>query len=115
MTRIAYALSSVLLATTASAMVGGATPGNQEIASHVVAVVGERGTVCTGTAIARDLVLTAGHCVHPGDKFRVIELGTRRPQQTPVENFAQHPQYRFEYATSARPTADIAVPKLENP
>ena len=38
-------------------------------------LVGSRGNFCTGTAIARDLVLTAAHCVLPGADYKLVELG----------------------------------------
>jgi secreted trypsin-like serine protease len=117
MIRIALALTTAtLLAGSAAAMVGGATPGNQDLARHVVAITGASGSVCTGTAIARDLVLTAAHCVRPGDKFEAIELdGTRRPQRTGVVSFEQHPQFNFEAANNARVNADLALLKLAKP
>ena len=69
MIRIALALiTSILLAASAAAMVGGATPGDEVLARRVVAITGADGSVCTGTAIARDLILTAAHCVKPGYK-----------------------------------------------
>src|SRR5947209_8209652 len=54
------------LAPHAAALVGGAAPADEEIARHVVMIVGSRGTSCTATAIARDVLLTAAHCVMPG-------------------------------------------------
>jgi secreted trypsin-like serine protease len=117
MIRLSFALTAAaLLSFPASAMVGGATPGSNEIAGHVVAVFGRQGSVCTGTAIAPDLILTAGHCVHQDDSFDVMELnGARKPQPIAVTSFEQHPQYRFKDANAARPTADIALLKLAHP
>ena len=45
----------------AAAMVGGAPVASGGPERHAVLIVGSRGSSCTGTAIARDLVLTAAH------------------------------------------------------
>ena len=37
-------------------------------------IVGSHGTFCTGAAIARDLVLTAAHCVQPGADYKLVEF-----------------------------------------
>src|SRR3954468_19807981 len=110
MLRLALPLAtSLLFATSAAAVVGVSTPGDKTLASHVVAVTGANGSVCTGTPIAADLVLTAGHCVRPGVKYQVIELGDGRPHATDVAAFEQHPQYDFDAANATRPTADVAL------
>ena len=117
MIRIALALTtSILLAESAAAIVGGAPPVTDDLARHVVAVIGGNGSVCTGTAIARDLVLTAAHCVRSGAKYEAIELGgAGRPQRTNVASVEQHPQFDFEAANASRATADLAVLKLAKP
>ena len=64
--RAALALCLVILPVSGlTAMVGGAPPADSAIARHVVLLVGSRGNSCSGVAIARDLVLTAAHCVPP--------------------------------------------------
>jgi Trypsin len=47
----------------AQAMVGGAPPAPREFGRSVVMILGSSGTACTATAIGRDLLLTAAHCV----------------------------------------------------
>ena len=116
MIRIALALiTSILLAESAAAMVGGATPGDEVLARRVVAITGADGSVCTGTAIARDLILTAAHCVKPGYKYEAILTDAGRVHRTSVARFAQHPQFDFEAANSARPASDLALLKLAKP
>jgi hypothetical protein len=111
------ALACVLsLCAPAFAIVGTAELASEAIARHVVMVVGARGSACTGTAIARDLVLTAGHCLVPGGTYNVLvpEPG-RRPHQTRVSHFERHPNYDEEAERNLRETADIALVKLAAP
>jgi hypothetical protein len=107
--------ASLLIAATAAAIVGGEVPGGIELGRHVLAVAGSNASVCTGTAIARELVLTAAHCVAAGFKFEVIELGGDETREIGVERFEQHPQFDFGAANAAHPSADVAVLKLEEP
>ena len=44
----------------------------------IVMVVDARGDLCTGTALARDLVLTAAHCVARAERLRGEGLPDRR-------------------------------------
>ena len=54
-------------------------------------IVDARGDLCTGTALARDLVLTAAHCVtRPIDyQVKVYQTG----QSIPVRSVARHPRF----------------------
>src|SRR5439155_10351401 len=88
------------------------------LARHVVMVVGARGGACTGTAIARDLVLTAAHClqVGPGARHTVVAPdAARRPRMTRVESFERHPEFDLETALAHRETPDVALLKLAEP
>ena len=62
----------------ASAMVGGAGAASPEIARAIVLIVGSRGNFCSGVALARDLVLTAAHCVLPGADYKIVEFDSAR-------------------------------------
>src|SRR5437868_2234884 len=83
--RFAISLACALLACASSAfidayavaMVGGAKPAG-EAGRAVVLMVGSRGTVCSAVALARDLVLTAGHCVLPGADYKLVDLDDPR-------------------------------------
>ena len=70
-------------------------------------VVDARGDLCTGTALARDLVLTAAHCVH-----RPVDY-TIKPYQTgvqiPVRTVVRHPRFDYASYAASRATADIAL------
>src|ERR1700680_4037243 len=72
----ALALACLIASTApAAAMVGGASVlGADGLGRHLVLIVGSRGTACTGTAIARDLVLTVAHCVAPGADYKLVEF-----------------------------------------
>jgi secreted trypsin-like serine protease len=117
MIRIVSALiASALLNASAVAMVGGAPPADEALARHVVAVAGQRGSACTGTALARDLVLTAAHCVRPGARYAVIEFDPpRRSRRMIVSSFERHPQFDPGNALARGETADLALLKLAEP
>jgi hypothetical protein len=108
--RAASALACLALSvTTAAAMVGGAQPAEQSIARHVVLIVGGN-NLCTGVAIAPDLVLTAAHCVLANGKYRLLAFEGRRPAVKDVASVAPHPQF------SPRSDApDLALVKLAAP
>ena len=114
MHRAALALAiSFSLCTSAAALVGGASvvsgtgPGR-----HIVMIVSTRGNLCTGTAIARDLVLTAGHCVAPPATYRVFLPGLT-PPGLPLKGVVVNPRYNPKDYASGRVTADVALLKLE--
>src|SRR5262245_3715785 len=63
----------LILASPAHAMFGGAQPAGKA-GQAVVLLVGSRGTSCSGVALARELILTAGHCVLPGADYKLVEF-----------------------------------------
>jgi secreted trypsin-like serine protease len=97
----------------AAALVGGATevrdrgPGR-----HIVMIISTRGNFCTATALARDLVLTAAHCVAPAATYRVL---IDQPPGIAIRSIAVHPRYNPKDYASGRVTADVALVKLEEP
>jgi secreted trypsin-like serine protease len=101
----------------AAALVGGAPEATRATgAAHVVLLVGSRGTSCTGTAIARDLVLTAAHCVLPGADYKLVEFdAAHRPHLRDVERVVAHPQFSLKTLLAHRATADVALLKLAAP
>jgi secreted trypsin-like serine protease len=112
------ALAFVLLpALTAAAMVGEAqVVGADAIGRSVVLIVGSRGNFCTGTAIARDLVLTAAHCVAPGADYKLVEFdAARQPTLKDVASVARHPLFDLNTLLGHRATADVALLKLGAP
>src|SRR6185503_19457431 len=106
-----------LSVTQAAAMVGGAAPaGGTGAGRHVVLIVGSRGNSCTGTALARDLVLTAAHCVLPGADYKLVEFdAAHRPSLKTVAQIIRHPGFSLKTLFAHRATADLALLKLADP
>ena len=113
MPRVFSVLFALLCCTPALAITGRAPPASGWAARAIVMVVDPRGDLCTGTALAPDLVLTAAHCVARKERYEV------RPYQTgaliPVRAVALHPHFNFASYAASRATADIALVKLAAP
>ena len=74
----------LLTAPSASAIVGNA-PAASDTRSAVM-IVGSAGNFCTGARIARDLVLTAAHCVQAGAEYKLVEFdAARKPTMLDVD------------------------------
>jgi secreted trypsin-like serine protease len=112
---LAAALLLSLVAPTI-AMVGGAPEISDAKTQPEVMLVGSRGNFCTGTAIARDLVLTAAHCIAPDTTYKLVELDAeRRATLKDVTAIARHPQFNLKTMLAHRATADVALLKLAAP
>ncbi len=97
-------------------MVGGAPPASDAVAHRVALIVGSRGNFCSGVALARDLLLTAAHCVTPGADYKLVEYdANREPILRDVTDIARHPQFELKALLAHRATADIALLKLARP
>jgi secreted trypsin-like serine protease len=101
---------SLSLGAPALAVTGNAPPATGWAARGIVMVIDSRGDLCTGTALTRDLVLTAAHCVARAQAYEV------RPYQTDVtigvRSVALHPRFDLASYSASRATADIALIKL---
>jgi secreted trypsin-like serine protease len=117
--RYPAAFSSLLLlplAFPAAAMVGNAPVADPALARHIVMIVGSGGNFCTATAIARDLVFTAAHCLHAGADYKVlVNDAAGAPQFADVVRVARHPQFSQDTFLNHRATADVALIKLARP
>ncbi len=80
-----------------------------------VMIVGSRGNSCTGIAVARDLVLTAAHCVPPGADYKLVAFDAQRqPTLRDTQSIARHPQFSQKTFDAHRATADVALIKVAN-
>jgi Trypsin len=96
-------------------MVGGAQPAG-DAGRAVLLLVGSHGQSCTGVAVARDLVLTAGHCVLPGSDYKLVEFDAlRTPALKDIATIARHPAFDVNAAERHRVTADVALLKASAP
>ncbi len=112
----AAALTGLQLSQRAHAMVGGAPPAPAEFGRSVVMVLGSAGTACTATAIGRDLLLTAAHCVQPGADYKLLgsEQG-QPPVLKTIIRIERHPQFDIKRLFNHLATADVALLKLAEP
>ena len=108
------AVSALLLAAPAQAIVGGGVPSADGVGRAVVTIVGSRGNFCTGTLIAPKLVLTAAHCVQPGAVYKIVEYGAdKQPLLRDTKTVAVHPGFNIQAMLAHRATADVALLQLE--
>jgi secreted trypsin-like serine protease len=95
--------------------INGGQPASKEIAAETVMIVSTRGASCTGTVLARDLVLTAAHCVAPKSDYAIVLPGTGTPHIVPLTKIVLHPRYDPQQFETRRPTPDIAIVKIAEP
>jgi Trypsin len=97
------------LTTPARAIVGGGIVDPEVIGRAVVTIIGSHGNVCSGSLIAPNIVLTAGHCIAPDTKYRVLDYTTQPPRLVTAQNAATHPQFNLQTMRAHRATADVAL------
>jgi secreted trypsin-like serine protease len=115
-----FCLFGALLAAAASvptaAMVGGAESASNAAGRSVVMLDGSGGTVCTATAIGRDLLLTAAHCVQPGSQYKLLDNpASREAKLKDIARIERHPQFDLKKLFAHVATADVALVKLAEP
>jgi len=117
--RLLPALISVIAAASASVLpdtawaLGGAasSPAPAVLGTHTVMVLGSRGSACSGTLIAPDVVVTAGHCVRGSKEMAVAWFQDGKPVLAGVSDTALHPQF----VPSERRSIDLALVRLKTP
>ena len=114
MRRTALAFFLALTPLEALAIVGGAGAPN-EIAAQTVLIVSTRGASCSGTVLARELVLTAAHCVQPQANYAIALVEDASPRLVRVARVMLHPGFDPAQFKTRRPTPDLAILKLSEP
>jgi secreted trypsin-like serine protease len=103
----------------AAAVVGGAQPAATGIGRSVVLILGSYGTsstACSATAVGRDLLLTAAHCVQPGADYKLVASETgEAPVLKDVARIEREPQFDLKRLFGHLATADVALIKLAEP
>lgn len=77
-------------------------------------IVSTRGSICTGTVIARELVLTAAHCVAPKSDYAVA-IKSGAPRVIQVVRIVLHPKFDPHQFETRVPSPDMAIIKLAEP
>jgi secreted trypsin-like serine protease len=109
-------MAMFLSMTAGTAMVGGAPPASGGVGSSVVTILSSYGTFCTATAITRDLLLTAGHCVETDGAYKLADtVPGQAPALKDVVRTVRHPQFDMKRLSSHLATADMALLKLAGP
>jgi Trypsin len=86
-----------------------------DIAAQTVQVVSTSGPTCSATVIARDLLLTAGHCVQPKANYAVVISEGADPHIVPITRIELHPKYNPHQFETLKPSPDLAIFKVSEP
>jgi hypothetical protein len=109
---ITLSLALSLAATGAKAIVGGAED-QGPLARQSVMVLSSKGGVCSAVVVARDVVLTAAHCVAGADEHRVHfrdEAG--EPVLIAPSARAVHPGYNAKAIETRQRSIDLALVRI---
>lgn len=98
----------------AAALIGGA-PAPAAVAAQAALIVSTRGASCTGAVLARDLLLTAAHCVEPQADYAVVLFEAAGPRIVPAARIALHPRFDPAHFRTRKPTPDLALLKISEP
>jgi hypothetical protein len=104
-------VSACLASGTSSALVGESSL-NGPMAAHGVMVLASRAGksgFCTGVVIARDVVLTAAHCVAAAHQTRIYFKQGDQPTFLEPTAIATHPQYKADALLRRERSIDLAL------
>src|SRR5689334_19935629 len=85
------ALCFLAFAAPALAITGKAPPASGALARAIVMLTDSDGDLCTATALSRDVVLTAAHCVM-GERKRSVKA-YQTGEAIPAGKIARHPRF----------------------
>jgi secreted trypsin-like serine protease len=97
--------------TPAHAITGNAPDAAGAVGRAIVMITGAGSRLCTGTAVARDIVLTAAHCV----QGNVVVRTSKTSAILAIRTAAIHPRFDRQAYAQHRATADVALVKLAAP
>ncbi|WP_230531862.1 S1 family peptidase [Microvirga roseola] len=112
---VALVLAASLSATQAQAIIGGAED-QGPLARRNVMVLNSNGGVCTAVVLARDVVLTAAHCVTGAAEYRVhFRYEAGEPVLIDVTDKAVHPGYDAKAIEKRTRSIDLALVRIPTP
>jgi hypothetical protein len=97
----------------AIALVGGAQLAQDDVARQVVVIRDVHGRHCTGTVLARDIVVTAAHCIL--DTTGLLVSGGSGAESHGVIAVVTHPRYDARSFARSQAAVDLAILKLRAP
>jgi hypothetical protein len=112
-----FSICSVIGSFPATALVGPARDAPQ-YAPYVVVVLDQTGggtSFCTASVVARNVVLTAAHCVGSLPDTKVRYLASSGPVVLGVEKIAINPHYKAEASRQSAFLIDLALLLLSEP
>jgi secreted trypsin-like serine protease len=86
-----------------------------DIAAQTVQIVSTRDSFCSAAVIARDLLLTAGHCVQPKANYAISIDGFLGPHVVQVVRIVLHPNYDPHQFETRKPSPDMAILQIAEP
>ena len=112
---LVFALAAIALAATPAFAIVGGSP-NERAEPHTVLIVSSaRGSICSGTAIGRDLVITAAHCVVRPADYAIVRKLFGIQHLVPIARVVLHPRFSADSFRTRKPTPDLALLKTALP